>query len=176
MLTAYLEQGGGGGFQDGSDATIFTLTVDADGSWSFDLNGQLDHPTAGTEDNLLLDLSGMVTAEDADGDTVTAAAGTFVVSVDDDLPVANPPGGDNHDQPLVTGLVDEDNLPNGIGNTDSDGDDDPGNADGDNDGTTTGVAAGSLDALFSVGSPTSTSTWPTARWRWTGSSRRPMPG
>ncbi|MGD9665029.1 MAG: VWA domain-containing protein, partial [Novosphingobium sp.] len=41
------------------------------------------------EDNLLIDFSGVVSAADADGDTVTAAAGTFVVDVDDDMPTAN---------------------------------------------------------------------------------------
>jgi len=124
-------------------STVFTLTVNADGSWTFDLEGQLDHPTAGTEDNLSLDLSSIIEAEDADGDPATAADGTFVIVVDDDLPVAD-------DEAFVGGLVDEDDLP--AGNDDvAAGDDDPGNADGDNDGTTTGGSAGSLAALFNVG-------------------------
>ena len=50
----------------------------------------------------------------------------------------------------MTGLVDEDDLPNG-NDDNAPGDDDPGNADGDNDGTTTSGAAGSLASLYSVG-------------------------
>ncbi|MEZ5687587.1 MAG: hypothetical protein R3E21_02210 [Caenibius sp.] len=160
-LTAYVEVGGDADAYDaGTDRAVFTLVVNTDGSWTFDLIDQLDHPATDDpetvaietafEDNLPIDFSGIVSAEDADGDKVTAAAGTFVVEVDDDLPVANDPGGENEDQPLVTGLVDEDDLP--TGNDDAaQGDDDPGNADGDNDGTTTGGGIGSLAALFSVG-------------------------
>jgi len=124
-------------------STVFTLTVNADGSWVFDLEGQLDHPVAGTEDDLLLDLSSIITAEDADGDPATAADGTFVITVDDDLPVPAV-------EPFVGGLVDEDDLPTG-NDDNAAGDDDPGNADGDNDGTTTGGNAGSLLSLFSFG-------------------------
>jgi T1SS-143 domain-containing protein len=123
--------------------TVFTLTVHADGSWEFDLEGQLDHDVADTEDNLDIDFSSMIVATDHDGDTATLPNDTFVITVDDDLPVAVREG-------QVTGQVDEDDLP--AGNHDNaDGDDDPGNADGDNDGTTTGGDAGSLSGLFNFG-------------------------
>src|SRR5262249_37768765 len=61
--------------------TVFTLTVNADGSWSFDLQDQLDHVTGGGDNSLLqtvgggaafMDLSSVITATDADGDSVGA--------------------------------------------------------------------------------------------------------
>ena len=87
VVTGYVESGATAGYQAGEDGEVFTLTVDGDGSWQFELLDQLDHETAGTEDNLYIDFSGMISAEDADGDPATAAAGTFVIDVDDDLPV-----------------------------------------------------------------------------------------
>ena len=98
---------------DGND--VFTLTVNEDGSWSFELLDQLDHPEADTEDNLVLDFSSIISAEDADGDTAAPLpALSFVVDVDDDLPVpAVEP-----DQ--VRGEVDEDVLADG-NNDDADG-------------------------------------------------------
>ena len=86
----------------------------------------------------------MVQGVDFDGYLATAAAGALVISVDDDIPVPK------NNEGSVTGLVDEDNLPGGIGDN-ATGDDDPGNADGDNDGTTTGGAAGSLNRFDNVG-------------------------
>ena len=81
---------------------VFTLTVNADGSWAFELLDQLDHPVADTEDNLLLDFSSIIGAEDADGDTSDPLPnGSFVIDVDDDLPVPVSEGS-------VTGQVDED--------------------------------------------------------------------
>jgi T1SS-143 domain-containing protein len=124
--------------------TIFTLTVHADGSWEFDLEGQLDHDVADTEDDLDIDFSSMIIGTDHDGDTVSLPDDTFVITVDDDLPV---PAGERQS---VTGLVDEDDLPDG-NHDDADGDDDPGDADGDGDGTTTGGDEGSLSSLFSFG-------------------------
>ena len=115
-------------------STVFTLTMNADGSWTFDLQGQLDHPSQdgtvndNTENNLLLDFSSAVVAVDSDGDHVAAAVGAFVVSVDDDMPIQVEGG--------ITANVDEDELsPNGIT---------------DNDLETT-VATGSLAGQVSVG-------------------------
>ncbi|MDX9835761.1 MAG: DUF5801 repeats-in-toxin domain-containing protein, partial [Desulfobulbus sp.] len=80
---------------------VFTFTVNDDGSWSFDLKDQLDHVDDGsnTENTALvsgadgsgsvagIDFSSVLTATDFDGDTVTgSAAGTFVVTVVDDVP------------------------------------------------------------------------------------------
>lgn len=83
--------------------TIFTFTVEADGSWKFDLDGQLDH-VAGEGENLELragddgsstasgiDLSSVIIATDADYDQVPAATGAFVVEVEDDVPVIGDP-------------------------------------------------------------------------------------
>ena len=80
---------------------VFTFTVNADGSWAFDLKDQLDHAPGGGENTLLrtadggtvsgIDLGRLVTGTDADGDTVAAAGGAFVIRVQDDVPVALPP-------------------------------------------------------------------------------------
>src|SRR5262249_22465578 len=81
VLTAYVEQGGGAGFQAANDRVVFTLTVNANGSWSFDLEDQLDH-VAGSGDagfqlrtslgDLVgisaIDFSSIITATDKDGD------------------------------------------------------------------------------------------------------------
>ena len=116
---------------------VFTLTVNEDGSWEFELLDQLDHPEADTEDNLLLDFSSIIGAEDADGDTSDPLPnGSFVIDVDDDLPVpATEPN-------PVTGQVDEDLLADG--NNDSADGDDAG-------GTTDSGGAGSLLTLFNIG-------------------------
>ncbi|HET8786829.1 MAG TPA: VCBS domain-containing protein, partial [Candidatus Limnocylindrales bacterium] len=142
--------------------TVFTLTVNADGSWTFDLVGALDHPAGDFENNIDLDLGSIILATDSDGDSSAAAGGAFIITVDDDLPTAIvPPPDPEHPNdpppPLVSGLVDEDDLDeangdNSNGNHDvADGDDNPGNLDGDNNGTTTGGNAGSLAALFNAG-------------------------
>ena len=94
-------------------------------------------------------MSSIIKAEDFDHDPAAALpAGSFVINVDDDIPTPKTPPGEG--QSILSGLVDEDDLP--AGNHDSQtGDDNPGNADGDNDGTTTGGSAGSLGALFNAG-------------------------
>jgi T1SS-143 domain-containing protein len=93
-LFGYVEVGGAG-YQAGTDRLVFTLTVNADGSYTFTLNDQIDHPrldgAAGDNaENLLgtrIDLSGFVEATDGDGDSVTLSTGSFVVDVRDDIPV-----------------------------------------------------------------------------------------
>ncbi|EKP0309138.1 retention module-containing protein, partial [Aeromonas veronii] len=80
---------------------VFTLTVGADGSYSFTLSGQLDHPTADGDDGEQLagvgiDFSGVLTATDGDGDPLTGGfpAGSFAINVEDDVPTAtNDEGG-----------------------------------------------------------------------------------
>uniref|UniRef100_UPI00286F2461 retention module-containing protein n=1 Tax=Aeromonas aquatica TaxID=558964 RepID=UPI00286F2461 len=75
---------------------IFTLTVAADGDYTFTLKGPLDHPVKEglpNGDNELLpvpiDFSGVLVATDGDGDKVTGfTKGSFVVDVQDDIPVA----------------------------------------------------------------------------------------
>ncbi|MBI2754436.1 MAG: hypothetical protein HYX46_13155 [Betaproteobacteria bacterium] len=93
-LHGYVNNGGGAGFDEG-DREVFTLTVGSDGSYTFTLKDQIDHPSLNdangdNTENLLatpLDLSGYVVATDADGDKLTLAAGAFTVQVLDDIPV-----------------------------------------------------------------------------------------
>ena len=90
------------------NGAVFTLVVNHDGSWSFDLDDQLDHVDDGTntENTALITsadgstsvsgidfssvLIGTATGADFDGDEATATigvdAGSFVVSVVDDVP------------------------------------------------------------------------------------------
>uniref|UniRef100_UPI00398BEF07 hypothetical protein n=1 Tax=Vulcanococcus limneticus TaxID=2170428 RepID=UPI00398BEF07 len=90
---------------DGDLRTVFTLSVDKDGSWDFDLQDQLDHAgpqnpgveNTGLESGLdgtttvpSIDFSSILTATDADGDIVTGAApGSFAITVVDDIPTNN---------------------------------------------------------------------------------------
>ena len=79
---------------------VFTLTVGADGSFTFTLLDQINHPTlngaeeGGGDDseNLLditgIDLSSYVTAKDGDGDGIPLGTGSFIIQVRDDIPVA----------------------------------------------------------------------------------------
>ncbi len=73
---------------------VFTLEVNADGSYTFTLLDQLDHATlngqAGdnTENDLSLALGSIIQATDIDGDPVTAPANGLVIVVDDDTPTA----------------------------------------------------------------------------------------
>jgi len=126
--------------------TIFTLQVNADGSWTFTLSGPLDHPEADGDDSetllgLGIDFSGVLTATDGDGDPLTGGftPGSFVVDVEDDVPVIAEGGGDEP-SPQVTDLVHEDPLTSPyVGN---------------GEGSQTLVAsgsAGSLHALVSFG-------------------------
>ncbi|MFQ2107839.1 retention module-containing protein, partial [Aeromonas rivipollensis] len=78
---------------------VFTLTVGADGSYSFTLSGPLDHPVADGNDSELLsgggiDFSGVLTATDGDGDPLVGGfpAGSFMIDVQDDVPVATNDG------------------------------------------------------------------------------------
>lgn len=84
---------------------VFTLTVNQDGSWAFDLDDQLDHvdTDSDTTTDLVtgpgssvgsIDFSSVITAsvEDFDGDVATLNglnAGLFTISVQNDVPVAN---------------------------------------------------------------------------------------
>ncbi len=81
---------------DAAGPTVFTFTVESDGTWNFDLQGALDHE-AGNGENFELvsesgvidgiDLSSLIRATDYDGDTVAATPGAFVIEVGDDVPV-----------------------------------------------------------------------------------------
>ncbi|UIY28985.1 DUF5801 domain-containing protein [Neorhizobium galegae] len=84
VLTAY---------KDGTDPTaaanqVFKVTLDptaANGSYKFDLLGNLDHSGANAEDNL--DLTFNFRATDSDGDST--GRGSFTVTIDDDAPIAS---------------------------------------------------------------------------------------
>lgn len=127
---------------------IFTLQVNPDGSYTFTLLGPLDHPVAdgspaGDNEQLgsPIDFSALITATDGDNDPLSGLnPGSFVIQVEDDIPVAMPLQYDQTQQPipLVSGQVDEDELPGGI-------------ADGDGEGTSTSGGVGSLNALVDFG-------------------------
>ncbi|REG07399.1 T1SS-143 domain-containing protein [Rhodopseudomonas thermotolerans] len=71
-------------FSSDSIAKVATLTINADGSYSFTTFAPVVHPTAGTtEENLGLSFAYTVT--DGDGDTAT---GSLTVDVNDDTPVS----------------------------------------------------------------------------------------
>jgi len=87
--------------EDPSAAVVFTVTLsDQDrGSYTFDLVGNLDHPVAGTEDDITLTLGFVAT--DSDGDAITD---TFTVKVNDDAP--------RFGEKVSYSTVDEDGLGN----------------------------------------------------------------
>lgn len=102
--------------------SVFTLVINADGSFSFELQGPIDHPRDDGDDNELwsseggigLDFTQLFTATDGDGDPLQlpeGAKGLFVINIQDDVPLPAQP---NPQQPVVGGLVHEDAL--GIGN------------------------------------------------------------
>jgi T1SS-143 domain-containing protein len=72
-----------------SAGTVFTFVLNADGSYTFTLADQLDHPAGNNENDLSIALGSIIQATDADGDSVTANANGLVITVDDDTPVAN---------------------------------------------------------------------------------------
>ncbi|KAB1088260.1 tandem-95 repeat protein [Neorhizobium galegae] len=101
VLTAY---------KDGTDPNsavnqVFKVTLDptaANGSYKFDLLGNLDHSGTNAEDNL--DLTFNFKATDSDGDST--GRGSFTVTVDDDAPKAN----------VVTSTTVLDDEAQGLGN------------------------------------------------------------
>ncbi|WP_206409004.1 DUF5801 repeats-in-toxin domain-containing protein [Ectopseudomonas oleovorans] len=123
---------------------VFTLVVNPDGSYLFTLQGPLDHPEADGIDaetlgdnSLALDFSGLLVATDRDGDPLNDGfdAGSFVIDIEDDVPVlVGTPG----ERPTVGGLVHEDALDNG-------------NAEGGDQTLTVEGDVGALDALVNFG-------------------------
>ena len=76
---------------------VFSFEVGADGSYRFELKGPLDHPLGDGNDGETLgtagqpiDFSKMLQATDGDGDPLPAGfpAGTLVIDVQDDVPIA----------------------------------------------------------------------------------------
>lgn len=73
---------------------IFSLTVADNGDYTFTLLRNLDHPDPGsgaTEDVLTIDLSGLIKAEDFDGDEIVLGSGggasSFLIYAIDDVPL-----------------------------------------------------------------------------------------
>ncbi len=65
---------------------IFTFTLDAaTGTWTFELQGPIDHAPGSFENDSSIDFGGLIVATDADGDSVTAT-GSVSVTIDDDTP------------------------------------------------------------------------------------------
>ncbi|WP_343349847.1 retention module-containing protein [Pseudomonas sediminis] len=123
--------------------TVFTLVVGADGSYTFTLFGPIDHPQQDGLDsealggsNLALDFSKLLIATDFDGDAVPGgfAGGSFVIDIEDDVPVQV--GGE--ERPVVVGLVQEDALSGG-------------NTEGSGQTLTASGGPGALDALVNFG-------------------------
>ncbi|MCJ8216473.1 retention module-containing protein [Aeromonas veronii] len=121
---------------------VFTLTVGADGSYSFTLSGPLDHPVADGDDSEQLagvgiDFSGVLSATDGDGDPLTGGfpAGSFAIKVEDDVPVL---AGGEDERPRVGGQVQEDALTSG-------------NSEGTGQGVSASGAAGTLNSLVNFG-------------------------
>ena len=85
--------------------TVFTVALSDDGagSYTFTLLDNLDHPTADTEDDLVLNFT--FTATDSDGDDANSS---FQVTVDDDGPVIGAP---------VASSVDEEGLGGNAGDS-----------------------------------------------------------
>ena len=78
---------------------IFTLQIQSDGTYTFDLFGTLDHADP-NDPNDIIDLTFGVQVEDADGDVATS---TVIIKVKDDVPTIGDSRGD----------VDETNLDGG---------------------------------------------------------------
>jgi T1SS-143 domain-containing protein len=141
------------GTADGRE--VFTLTVNGDGSWDFDLKDQLDHVDDGNDDENLalvtdgapvdgIDFSSILTVTDEDGDTVTgAAAGAFVINVEDDIPVAEA------EPTIIEAYVEEDDMTGAAGGDLSLGNNEDGSTNADED---SGSGASSIASLFSIGS------------------------
>jgi len=65
--------------------TVFTLSIQADGEYTFDLHGSVDHPDGG-DPNDALDIQFGVRAQDSDGDPID---GYLTIQIADDAPIAN---------------------------------------------------------------------------------------
>ena len=129
-----------------TDRAVFKLelTNTSDGSYTFTLLDQLDHPdTVGgdnSENELLLQLGSVLKVTDKDGDSVTATAQKLVITVDDDTPIAT--------LNQLTGTVDEDGVLEGAANAG------PGDGIAGGTGDVAGeivLASGNVSTLFASG-------------------------
>src|SRR5262249_7167056 len=89
-LTAFVDDGDKS-FDASKDRVVFTLTLAANGDYTFDLNDQLDHKAgSGDSATLPIDLSSVIVGTDADGDSVTPRAEAFVINGENDVPAIGP--------------------------------------------------------------------------------------
>jgi T1SS-143 domain-containing protein len=93
--------------------TVFTLTVNANGTYSFTLNKPLDHAD-GTNANDVIALNFGVIGQDSDNDTDT---GTITINVRDDAPVAANDTITSNGQAATGNVLTNDNLSNDVANT-----------------------------------------------------------
>ena len=114
LLTAYVDSGATAGVLDAGDRQVFTLQITpATGAYTFTLLDQLDHGLGANDTDealIAINLSSIIVATDADGDSVPLTGG-FIISVENDVPGQN--------AATVNINVDEDELTGGI--TDGDG-------------------------------------------------------
>src|SRR5579883_718221 len=71
---------------EGTPHNVFSLTINANGSWTFTLLAPLDDGPNQAETSATIDLSGLIQAVDASGGTITLS-GDFKITVVDDNPV-----------------------------------------------------------------------------------------
>ena len=115
------------GYQPAEDRIVFTLTDNGDGTFSFDLDDQIDHEGNGDLETLSLDLTAAFSATDADGDEVALPDASVRVVVENDVPAPKT------DPEPVSVTVYEDALGQGVAETPADGS--TGNLDNDGNGT-----------------------------------------
>ncbi|MHA6334654.1 T1SS-143 repeat domain-containing protein [Qipengyuania sp. CAU 1752] len=110
---------------------VFTIVLDPDtGGWTFTLLAPLDHADGANENDITVNFGGMITATDADGDTIVSTTSVAAVTINDDSPVSN--------DVLATPVLDDD--AHGTGN-----------AGGTGDVADQTTASGVAGALFSAG-------------------------
>lgn len=169
-LFAFVEGGGGGGYQSGSDRLVFKFTLLANGDFEFELHDQLDHDPPndfiidgvslfpGADENFdlqdglfffdvdSLDFGSLIQAVDHDGDRVILHD-KLIIKIRDDVPELKT-------NKTVFGVVEEEHLPQGNEDTTS------GPPDLDNDtifnpnittNVTSGSGGNSLASLVEVG-------------------------
>ncbi len=119
---------------------VFTFQLTAAGNWTFTLVDQLDHAAGNDENDLIINIGGIVQATDRDGDLVVGNANGLAITVNDDTPIAT--------AGTSTGTVDEDGVVEGVADFGA-GDGIAGGV-GDVAGQAT-VATGSVTGLFQSG-------------------------
>ncbi|MEC9461986.1 MAG: DUF5801 repeats-in-toxin domain-containing protein [Pseudomonadota bacterium] len=103
VLTAYKDNG------ESKGEEVFTVSVSdiaTNGTYTFTLFGNLDHPDGQSENNIVIQFP--FTAQDSDG---SRASSSFSVTVNDDSPVINVPTFE--DGSPIYGVVEEEQIDNG---------------------------------------------------------------